>query len=41
VIRTGYSGGRGGVPSPRAQQRRSSCTSAQRGAAGAGMAAQD
>jgi hypothetical protein len=29
------------VPSPRAQQRRSCCCSARRGAAGAGMAAQD
>jgi hypothetical protein len=41
VIRTGYSGRRGGVPSPRAQQRRSCCSSAQRGATGAGTAAQD
>jgi hypothetical protein len=41
VVRTGYSGRRGGVPSPRAQQRQSSCSSARRGAAGAGMAAQD
>jgi hypothetical protein len=41
VIRTGYSGRRGGVPSPRAQQCWSSCSSARRGAAGAGMAAQD
>jgi hypothetical protein len=41
MIRTGYSGRRGGVPSPRAQQRWSGCSSAQRGAAGAGMAAKD
>jgi hypothetical protein len=41
VIRTVYSGRRGGVPSPRAQQRRSCCSSARCGAAGAGMAAQD
>jgi hypothetical protein len=41
VIRTGYSGRRGGVPSPRAQQRRSCCGSARRGAVGAGTAAQD
>jgi hypothetical protein len=41
VIRTGYSGRRGGDPSPRAQQRQRSCSSARRGAAGAGMAAQD
>jgi hypothetical protein len=27
VIRTGYSGRHGGVPSPRAQQRRSNCSS--------------
>jgi hypothetical protein len=37
----GYSGRRGGVPSPRAQQRRSCCSSARRGAAGTGAAAQD
>jgi hypothetical protein len=36
VIRMGYSGRRGGVPSPRAQQRRSCCSSARRGAAGGG-----
>jgi hypothetical protein len=41
VIRTGCSSRCGGVPSPRAQQRRSGCSSARRGAAGAGMAAQD
>jgi hypothetical protein len=41
VIRTGYSGRRGGVPSPRAQQRRSCCSSALRGAAGTGAATQD
>jgi hypothetical protein len=36
AIRTGYSGRRGGVPSPRAQQRRSCCSSARRDAAGRG-----
>jgi hypothetical protein len=41
VIRTGYSGRRGDVPSPRAQQRWSCCSSARRGAAGTGAAAQD
>jgi hypothetical protein len=41
VIRTGYSGRRGGVPSPRAQLRRSCCRSAWRGAASTGAAAQD
>jgi hypothetical protein len=41
VIRTGYSGRRGGVPSPRVQQRRSCCSSARHGAAGTGTAAQD
>jgi hypothetical protein len=41
VIRTGYSGRRGGVPFPCAQQRRSCCSSARHGAAGAGMATQD
>jgi hypothetical protein len=34
VIHTGYSGRRGGVPSPRAQQRQSCCSSARRGTAG-------
>jgi hypothetical protein len=32
VMRTGYSGRSGGVPSPRVQQRRSCCGSARRGA---------
>jgi hypothetical protein len=41
VIRTGYSGRRGGVPSPRAQLRCSCCSSARHGAAGTGAAAQD
>jgi hypothetical protein len=41
VVRTGYSGKRGGVPSPHAQQHQSSCSSARHGAAGAGMATQD
>jgi hypothetical protein len=41
VIRTGYSGRRGGAPSPRVQQRWSCCSSARRGAAGTGAAAQD
>jgi hypothetical protein len=41
VDRTGYSGRRGGIPSPRAPQRWSGCSSAWRGAAGAGMGAQD
>jgi hypothetical protein len=41
VIRTGYSGRRGGVPSLCAQRRRSCCSSARRGAAGTGAAAQD
>jgi hypothetical protein len=36
-----FSGRRGGVPSPRAQQRRSGCSSTRRGAAGTGVAAQD
>jgi hypothetical protein len=41
AIRTGYSGRHGGVPSPHAQQRWSCCSSTRRGAARAGMAAQD
>jgi hypothetical protein len=41
AIRTGYSGRRGGVPSPRARQRRSGYNSARRGAAGTGAAVQD
>jgi hypothetical protein len=41
AIRTGYSGRRGGVPSPRASQRRSGCNSARRGAVSTGAAAQD
>jgi hypothetical protein len=41
VIRTSYSGRRGGVPSPRAQLRCSCCSSARHGAAGTGAAAQD
>jgi hypothetical protein len=41
VIRMGYSGRRGGVPSLRAQQRQSCCCSARCGAAGTGAAAQD
>jgi hypothetical protein len=39
TIRTRCSSRRGDVPSPRAQHRRSSCSSVRRGAAGAGMAA--
>jgi hypothetical protein len=41
AIRTGYSGRRGGAPSPRAQPRWSCCSSARRGAAGTGAAARD
>jgi hypothetical protein len=41
AICTGHSGRRGGVPSPRAQQRWSCCSSARRGAAGTGAATQD
>jgi hypothetical protein len=41
MIHTAYSGKCGGVPSPRAQQRWSCCSSARRGAAGTGAAAQD
>jgi hypothetical protein len=41
MIRMGYSGRCGGVPSPRAQLRWSCCSSARRGAAGTGAATQD